>query len=193
VNERTVARVVGVLFGAAGRPVTDMVIDAWAVALANTPDRGDELEVAADLALANDFATVAQFHEALRHARRRRSLKAPALAAGDDGYDPAVAAEWVPRIKADLAAWQNRDAATLGAYERPRRTLQPCAGCGRVLVYRTGQRCAWCTNEAQEPERATSAEPGHVAATLADWLPYDADDPAECWNGGGELEEGAGC
>ncbi len=76
-NEQTVARVVGILFGAAGRQVSDAIIDAWAVALAETPDRDDEIYVAAELARAVNFATVAQFHGALRESRRRGRAALP--------------------------------------------------------------------------------------------------------------------
>jgi hypothetical protein len=76
VNERRVAQVVGIIFGAAGREVTDAILDAWAVALKQTPDGDDVLEVAAQLARGTDFATLAQFYKALMASRRRRALEA---------------------------------------------------------------------------------------------------------------------
>jgi hypothetical protein len=75
VNEQTVTQVVGILYLTTGREVTDDAIDAWAVALANTPDGGDALEVAAELARSVEFVTLAAFYKALVASRRRRSLE----------------------------------------------------------------------------------------------------------------------
>jgi hypothetical protein len=87
-NERTVTQVVGIIFGAAGREVTDAIVDAWAVALAPIRDGDDATEVAAALARSTDFATVAQFCRALTASRRRRGLEleqaARALPLGDE-------------------------------------------------------------------------------------------------------------
>jgi hypothetical protein len=113
VTRQRVAQVVGILYGAAGREVTHEVIDAWAVALANTPEGDDALEVAAELARGSDFPTLAQFSAALFASRRRHALEvaqARALSEASEVGSP-------PSDPANRAAYVNgcrREAARLG-------------------------------------------------------------------------------
>jgi hypothetical protein len=84
VTRQLVAKVVGILYLATGREVTREAIDAWAVALRDTPDCDHTVEVAAELARSVDFVTVAAFYKALRSHRRRQVGPALHVAHDDD-------------------------------------------------------------------------------------------------------------
>jgi hypothetical protein len=99
---------------------------------------------------------VGQLVKAVR-ARRKREWR-PALAVVDDEDWAAIAAPWLPEIRAAAIAGGKNVRERWGRHER--------ASYANRFAYGSG----------------------HIAATLADWLPYNADDPAEWWNGGGESD-----
>jgi hypothetical protein len=127
VTRQLVAKVVGILYLTTGREVTHEAIDAWAVALADTPDGDDVLEVAAQVARDTDFATLAQFFKALIAPRRRRALEAQAAAwalpSGDvHAYELSHPANW-----AAFRAGARREAMRLGR-PTPQLPEEPPAG-----------------------------------------------------------------
>jgi hypothetical protein len=107
VTRELVAQVVGLLFLTSGRQVTHEVIDAWAVALRDTPERGDELAAATELARGVEYVTLAQFCKALTASRRRRALAEQTrrtLAAGPVASVGMTATDWSAFVNGARAA-----------------------------------------------------------------------------------------